>query len=122
MKSKKNQLGSKLLTFHLRAHCVELLEPSIRAKHKLKKNATHQKMIPTPDYELEVACLPKLSGIKELCILTVPAVDFEDKKVLCFKRDNPKSPTCKFCEIKRKQNSNHSTSEQTSKLVSQVNT
>lgn len=26
--------------------------------------------------------------------LTVPAVDLEDKNVLCFKRDNPKSPTC----------------------------
>ena len=27
-------------------------------------------------------------------ILTVPAVDLDDKKVLCFKRDNPKSHTC----------------------------
>lgn len=28
-------------------------------------------------------------------ILTVPAVDLEDKNVLCFKRDNPKSQTWK---------------------------
>jgi hypothetical protein len=27
-------------------------------------------------------------------ILTVPAVDLDDKKVLCFKRESPKSQTC----------------------------
>jgi hypothetical protein len=27
-------------------------------------------------------------------VLTVPAVDLDDKKVLCFKRESPKSQTC----------------------------
>lgn len=42
--------------------------------------------------------LLKFRGIKELCIFIVLVVDFEDKKVLCFKWDNLKLFICKFRE------------------------
>lgn len=43
-----------------------------------------------------------MSSIVAKMKLTVPAVDLEDKNVLCFKRDNPKSPTCITFDIQLK--------------------
>ena len=35
-------------------------------------------------------------------ILTVPAVDLDDKNVLCFKRESPKSATCQETSVCQK--------------------
>lgn len=71
----------KHLTSHLMVHRVELLVPSIPANK-----------IGVSIFNFDEICKqPDNSG--RLRELTVPAADFDERKVLAFKRERPKSQT-----------------------------
>lgn len=73
------------------AHCVELLVPSTQAATWKQLNWINPKIHIYCTIPSQTILIILLWNV--LLNLTVPAVDLDDKKVLCFKRDNPKSQT-----------------------------
>lgn len=66
-----------------------------RQKHKNCRNH----LIRCPHKPIQSKYIVKSKNNKN--VRTVPAVDFEDKKVWCFRRDKPKSQTCTFSKISK---------------------
>lgn len=72
--------------------------PALRYEHDRSANQTHERLnkmdVPKKTERKTFWMVQQAEGEKRSCYsLTVPAVDLEERNVLCFIRDNPKSHT-----------------------------